>query len=167
MSTYLIKDETLVSIADPVRELGGLTNKLSPSDMSAELGTINSAVTQQAEFISLISTVLDEKTGGSGGGANIQTTSLTILSDAVYYITYLAYENGGLITRSTISMGGMGEGDVYNNIPVGAFVAINTNSTVSGITGAATNCNIVQSGLHDKAWTVQVGTGAATFTISM
>lgn len=163
MSNYLIQDETLVSIANPIRELIGNDSKLSPNEMSVKLGSVNNVVTEQAELISQIMTLIEEK---SGGTQSLKTTSLTVVSpDMSYYITYLTYVNGALTTQATISMGS--SGDIYTNIPVGAFVSINTNSTMSNITGTAKGCNIIQTGLHDKAWTVQVGQSVGTFTISM
>lgn len=62
---YVIDDETMTQIADPLRNLTGRTDELTPAEM-VEAGTAaNEEVQTQTDLITQIQTALNGKTAGA------------------------------------------------------------------------------------------------------
>lgn len=72
-----IKQSTMADIADETREIMGITGKLSPAQMQEQLAAANAEIEEQAALIAEISDILATKAGGSGGGAVLETGTLT------------------------------------------------------------------------------------------
>lgn len=65
MAEYLIQEETLVGLADEIRELSGTTGKLGLDAMTTNVGAANDTVDSQASIISQIANALEGKAGGA------------------------------------------------------------------------------------------------------
>lgn len=70
MAKYLIQGETLIAIADEVRELSGTTDAMRLADMTTHVSDANAEVTSQTDLVAQIKTALEGKASG-GGGSNI------------------------------------------------------------------------------------------------
>ena len=65
MAEYLIQEETLVGLADEIRELSGTTERLRLDAMTSNVGAANDTVDSQANIIAQIASALEGKAGGS------------------------------------------------------------------------------------------------------
>ena len=70
MAEYLIQGESLIAIADEVRELSGVTGNMSLNAMKTNLGEANDEVSEQTDLIAQIVSALDNKavSDGNNGG---------------------------------------------------------------------------------------------------
>lgn len=62
MAKFIIQDTTLQGIADAVREIAGVNETLSPSEMIENLDGANNAIQEEANLIAQILLALEEKT---------------------------------------------------------------------------------------------------------
>jgi hypothetical protein len=67
-NNYLIKGESLTAIADEVRELAGISDKLGLTDMTSNLGVAVDEIASQTELLAQAVAALDGKAAGGGGG---------------------------------------------------------------------------------------------------
>lgn len=62
MTKFIIQDTTLQGIADTVREIAGVNETLSPSEMIENLDGANNAIQEEANLIAQILLALEAKT---------------------------------------------------------------------------------------------------------
>ena len=70
MAEYLIKSETLTSMADKIRVLSGTSGTMTTAQMDSKIGEANTEVASQANLIAQIVSALENKGTGSGSGGN-------------------------------------------------------------------------------------------------
>lgn len=68
----------MTAIANQIRSLLGLTDRIGLDAMATNLNTANSEVASQAELISQIAAALEGKTAGSSGGGGLTPATLTM-----------------------------------------------------------------------------------------
>lgn len=114
MAEYLIKGESLVAIADEVRELSGKTEEMGIDAMTTNLGETNNEVDVQASLIAQISTILEGKASGSEDSVDFSQIRHTFVFDvngmgnAVFYVdgwSWADFANSCFNKRSDYYMG--------------------------------------------------------------
>lgn len=86
---YVIDDETMTQIADPLRNLTGRTDELTPAEMAAAGVEANAEVQTQADLIAQISAALEGKAGNGGG--IVPTGTKQINTNGTHDVTAYAY----------------------------------------------------------------------------
>lgn len=86
---YVIDNETMTEIADPLRSLTGRTDELTPAEMAAAGAAANSEVQTQADLIAQIGAALEGK-AGSGSGI-VPTGTKQITTNGTHDVTAYAY----------------------------------------------------------------------------
>lgn len=84
MSEYLIKGETLESMADKIRILNGVEGALTTAQMDENLGEANADVSTQANLIAQISSALEGKAGGGSGKKTITVTINNLMQHGTF-----------------------------------------------------------------------------------
>lgn len=104
MAEYLIKDTTLVGLANSARVITGETKQLSPAEMKEQLMIAKEAIDAQADLIAQISSVLDNKVSG-GTNDIIRTCTLSVpYSEDTKEIIYID-ASGNLIKQQLRQIG--------------------------------------------------------------
>lgn len=91
MVEYLIQDKTLTSIANPIRDISGTLNPLSPNDMANKLQVVGNEIDTQSSLIAQIQSALENKATMSG----INTCTVNVhTGDEGMHITAIVYQDG-------------------------------------------------------------------------
>lgn len=102
MAEYLIKDITLTTLADEIRELSGVTEKIGLDAMTSKINNANTEIENQEAIIARITSALDGKVDGSGnGGVELPTLTNPAATDEIF------------LDKEVI--------DAYGNIKTGTF----------------------------------------------
>jgi hypothetical protein len=104
MTEYLIKGETLESMADKIRILNGVEGALTTAQMDSNLGEANTEVGEQADLIAQISSALEGKAVGSGS-ASYDTCTVQI-NDYIYK-KYIPFSFSSCISFFSSTSSGM------------------------------------------------------------
>ena len=81
MAKYFIQRENLVSIADEVRTISGVTNTLPINTMKSSLQEANNNINTESELISQIMSALQGKTNAAISEVSIKTTTKKLSSN--------------------------------------------------------------------------------------
>ena len=85
---YVIDDETMTRIAEPLRSLAGRTDELTPAEMEAAGNAATSEVNTQTDLIARIGAALEGKAAGNGG--IVPTGTKEITANGEYDVTTYA-----------------------------------------------------------------------------
>ena len=85
---YVIDDETMTRIAEPLRSLTGRTDELTPAEMAAAGNAATSEVNTQTDLIARIGEALEGKAAGNGG--IVPTGTKEITANGEYDVTTYA-----------------------------------------------------------------------------
>ena len=128
MSEYLIQKSTLVSIADPVRELSGETGELTPAQIAVEITEANTEVEVQEALLDEIIAML---TGLPPVGIPLNDVSwedISAISQSGQAANYFSVGNA----KEIIINGTVGN-TTFSNLSVWAFIlGFDHNSSVEG-----------------------------------
>lgn len=134
METYLIQKETLVNIANKVRELSVVEDELSLIDIQDLLNNANIDVHVEAQLIEQIISALKDKTLGSGNNVVEVCPSITVSIESSPWpsdstqLSHLSYYFNGerqvIIDHTLNNNISMSYGDTYT------FYNIDTNSPI-------------------------------------
>lgn len=93
MSTFSNK---MTAVAAEVRTIDGVNDTLSLDEMAAKLAAANQEIENQATQIESITTALEGKAAGGGGGASVDTCTVEITADSGHVNMYSAtiFQNG-------------------------------------------------------------------------
>lgn len=89
---YVIDDETMTQIADPLRSLLGREDELTPAEMAEAGETANAEAQTQTDLIAQIRTALNGKAAGEGGGDG--NTDELMIAFAERTLTHLVLPEG-------------------------------------------------------------------------
>ena len=108
MAEYLIQSETLISIADEVRELNGITGTMGLNVMKTNLCNANDEVNTQTELIAQIVNTIEGKAAGAAQATPIITVNksnglITATAGSKSSTYQLAFQPAKTITPSTTS----------------------------------------------------------------
>ena len=107
MSEYLVRKDSLIAIANEVRELSGKTEQMTLNAMATNLGEANTEVDSQSALIAQIATALEGKAAGGEQATpeiSVNSNGLITATAGVKSSTYqLAFQPAKTITPGTAS----------------------------------------------------------------
>lgn len=97
---YVIQGKTLNNIASEVKTLVGISDKISPNEMSERLGQVNTDIETQADLIAQIQTALEGKVSGNVGKEE-QEKTIDITENG---ITEVTPDEGKVLSKVTVNV---------------------------------------------------------------
>ena len=178
MAEYLIKGESLVAIADEVRELSGKTEAMGTNAMVDTLRTENSNfntnLNAQDDLLAQIEAALKGKAAGGGGasGGSVETCTVTFSCPGLCNLVFNYVENGEVKCRALYLPYNIYPEDFYNeggsSILKGSFLIcgksnLDTNSPIKITTSG--EVEVVQQNIPYTAGAIFKINGDCTITI--
>ena len=166
MSSYIINSDTLISIADSIREINGIEATLSTSEMKDYLNDVNSIVSSQQALIDQISGILTQK---ASSPSSVSTCTVILESPTTLVEVVASTFDGESV--STYAHNTMSDGSVLTieNVICNSAFAIGvsfSNLTTFTLDGAEVS-NTMSSGRTNLLLTITAeNSGVATITLS-
>ena len=119
-------NEKMTALADEVRELGGITDKLVIDEMTVKIGDANTEIDEQASLLVQAVAALNGKAAGSSGtGIELCTVTITmgdipLAGDEVFY-----YIDGSSEIKSLFGSSLLAENSTNINVMKNSFICTN------------------------------------------
>ena len=169
-NSYIIQHETMFSIAEPVRELTGTENELTPAQIAAKVEEANNEISTQSNLLDEAITALQNK---AAGGVNPVIESLEITVNG----TYTAFDGvdgyspitvnvpipeGYIQPSGTLEVAENGMHDITE------YVSVNVNVPIpDGYIQPSGELEVIENGTHDVTQYASVNVNVAAAGVEL